>query len=329
MTVATSGAAVSGPRRENRAVPNGPLPQPSERVLEPVAVTDDGDRHPGAREPEQRPGGRGRLPAGIGLRVHGDERAETPDRASRDERVLDDLGPRAHDDELGHGAERAARSHQLAEGRPLGGLDRCQGVECCVPVPSKALHAVDAWPGRRDDEQRPAGAARMCAHETGGDAHRIVEARAPHGACDGQGVDVEDDRDAVARRILELPHHQLAPARGRRPVHRAQRLPLDVLPDAVRLEPARPAHVCPASAFAPGAALGEQRSYLRHAWPDEHGRAWGNLPLDRHDAERVTGEEPPRTEPVPPAWNVVDDQLRPAAALDRDRDLPERADGLP
>jgi hypothetical protein len=59
-------------------------------------------------------------------------------------------------------------------------------------------------------------------------------------ADNGPAICIEQNRDLVVRHVLELLHHQLAPPRGRPPVHLPQRLALLVLADAVQVEPGRP-----------------------------------------------------------------------------------------
>ena len=54
------------------------------------------------------------------------------------------------------------------------------------------------------------------------------------------GSQSRSDDDRLARRVLELLHHQLAPPRRRRPVHAPQRLALLVLAHRVEVEAGRP-----------------------------------------------------------------------------------------
>ena len=111
----------------------------------------------------------------------------------------------------------------------------------------------------------------------------VVEARvaARPGHC--PGIDVEDYGDALARRVLELPHHQLAAPGRRRPVHRPEGLALDVLAHAVGLEAACTPNERPAATVAPRARLGEERLELRH--PRTDGDERERLHLDHRPAE--------------------------------------------
>src|SRR6266576_2973095 len=87
-----------------------------------------------------------------------------------------------------------------------------------------------------------------------GGAHGDLEALAG-GA---ELVTVEQHCNLVARRVLELFHHEAAAPRRRTPVHVSQRLPLDVLPDAVQLVPGRAAQEQPPAVLCVRPAFGEE-----------------------------------------------------------------------
>ena len=94
----------------------------------------------------------------------------------------------------------------------------------------------------------------MRVQDRAGGAHGDLEALARA----APRVAVEQDRDLVARRVLELLHHQPSAPRGRAPVHLAERLALDVLAHAVQLEPGRPPQQQAPPVLRVRAALGEQ-----------------------------------------------------------------------
>ena len=95
------------------------------------------------------------------------------------------------------------------------------------------------------------------------------------------GVRVEDDRDLVARRVLELLHHQLAPPRGRRPVHLPERLAPLVLAHRVQVEARRAPEQQPPAVLGVRAALGEQPVERDEARVDDERAAGGELHLRR------------------------------------------------
>ena len=156
----------------------------------------------------------------------------------------------------------------------------------------------------------------------------VVEARGAARPRDRRGVDVEDDRDALARCILEFPHHQLAAPGGRRPVDGTEGLSLDVFADAVGLEPARTTNERPPAAVAPRARVGEERVELRD--PRTDGDERGRLPLDDRAAEteRVARDQTSLVESVAPARHCVERDVRAAVPGDGRRPRAERAKAL-
>ena len=145
----------------------------------------------------------------------------------------------------------------------------------------------------------------MRAHQPGGDPDGLVQARPACGPGDGLGLDVEEDRDAVARSVLELAHHQLAAPRGRRPVHGPQRLALHVVAHAVRIEPARAPQGGSAASLPPPAGVREEALQLGDPRPHEDGRLSGDLDLEARQAEWIVRHENPRPEAIAAARNTL------------------------
>src|SRR5205807_10549986 len=114
-------------------------------------------------------------------------------------------------------------------------------------------------------------------------------------------VGVEENRDLVARRVLEVLDHQLAATRGGAPVHLAQRLAVLVLAHAVQLEAARAAQEQPAAVVRVRARLGEESVELDEARVDEERAAAGKLHLRPLEPERVLEERARLAERVAPA----------------------------
>ena len=82
-------------------------------------------------------------------------------------------------------------------------------------------------------------------------------------------ISVEENRDLVTWRVLELLDHQLAAARGRRPVHTAQGFALRVFAHAVQLDAAVPAQEQSLSVMRAGAGLAEERPEVHEPRIDE------------------------------------------------------------
>ena len=97
---------------------------------------------------------------------------------------------------------------------------------------------------------------------------------------------VEDHRDLVARGVVEILDHQLAPAGGGRPVHLAQRLALLVLAHAVQVEAGRTPHR-EAPALVRLDPLGEDAFQLDQARVDEERAVGRQRLLDPLQAEGV------------------------------------------
>ena len=119
-------------------------------------------------------------------------------------------------------------------------------------------------------------------------------------------VSVEQHRDLVARRVLELLHHQRAAARGRRPVDAPQRLSLLVVADAVEVEADGPPQQEPPAVLGAGAAVEEEPLELDEARVDDE-----RLPVvERHprfrEPERVGDREADRLEAVASSRHVVE-----------------------
>ena len=228
-----------------------------------------------------------------------DERHAPPGEHPLDEPV-DELGrdPRRHDDEV----ERA-RGRALLDGEERGerrAAGRLQGGEKLERPPPVAVRGVDALRlarGRVHDEDRPAAVPHVRAEDRAGRAHLHVEALA-----DGPArVGVEEDGDLVARRVLEVLHHQLPAAGGRAPVHLPQRLAVHVLAHAVQLEAARPAQEQLPAVDRVRAGLGEQAVELDEARVDEERAAARELHLGLLQPERVLEERARLAERVAPA----------------------------
>ena len=112
--------------------------------------------------------------------------------------------------------------------------------------------------GRVDDEGAPPALLHVRPQDRSRCAHGDLEALTGLAAL----VAVQQHRHLVARRILELFHHQAAASRGRAPVHVAKRLTLDVFPDAVQLVPGRTAQEQTAALLRLRAAFGEKPGEL-------------------------------------------------------------------
>ena len=127
-------------------------------------------------------------------------------------------------------------------------------------------------------------------------AHLDVEAF----AADGARVSVEQDRDLVARGILELLDHQLAAPRGRPPVHLPQRLSLLVLAHRVEVEAGRAAQQQPPPVLRVRAALREEPVERDEPRVDEQGAARGQVDLGAREPERILDRRPRLLDGVPP-----------------------------
>ncbi len=215
----------------------------------------------------------GLKPQQLGLdlrRPRSEARRVDPDDADSlaRERALDELGreragePRRDHDRLHRPRGGPALARQQLDDRPRAvrlrlGEDRQRREPVTVERGDP-----DGRPNRRvDGEHRPPGVRRVRAQDRAGGAHLDVEAVLDHGA----RVRVENDRDLVARRVLELLHHQLAAARRRLPVHLPERLPLLVLAHRVEVEARRATQQQPPAVLGVGAALGEEPVELRRA----------------------------------------------------------------
>ncbi len=142
----------------------------------------------------------------------------------------------------------------------------------------------------------------MCLQDRARCAHGHLEAL-PRSA---PLVAVEEDRDLVARRVLELLHHELAAPRRRAPVHLAQRLAPLVLAHAVQLEACRPAEEEPAAVLCVRTSLGEEPFQRDQARVDDKRL---RLPLDELAArqrERILDREPHGLECVAPARDALE-----------------------
>ncbi len=117
-------------------------------------------------------------------------------------------------------------------------------------------------------------------------------------------VAVEQDRDLVAGRVLELLHHQPAAARGRAPVHLAQRLALRVLAHAVQLVAGRPAEQQPPPVLRMRAALGEEPVERDEPRVDDERLRLALLERRPRETERILDRQPDGLERVPAAWHL-------------------------
>ena len=151
------------------------------------------------------------------------------------------------------------RAPSTSERRPSG-LHRRELLERDAPVTLERRPPASAEPARRGDHERRAAA--VGGRAGGGPSPR----RAPSISNDESGAlpatksgaRVEHHRGLVARRVLQLLHHQLLAARGRAPVHAPQRLAVLVVAHGVQVEAgAARQQVAPDMPFGP-AALREQ-----------------------------------------------------------------------
>src|SRR6266516_3341218 len=94
------------------------------------------------------------------------------------------------------------------------------------------MNTLDGLVGAVDEQDGTTSAPSLCEQKRAGGTNLDVEALADDRAC----LTVEQDGDLIARRVLELLHHQLATLRGRAPVHLAQRLAFLVVADAMQIE---------------------------------------------------------------------------------------------
>ena len=98
---------------------------------------------------------------------------------------------------------------------------------------------------------------------------------------------VEHDGDVLARRVLELFHHEPAAARRRAPVHLAQGVALDVVAHAVQVESGRPLEEESPAAAGARARLGEEPFEVHEARVDDERRALAERQLAALEAERI------------------------------------------
>jgi hypothetical protein len=195
---------------------------------------------------------------------------------------------RGHDRELdGAAGGPGLVGQHVRRGHVAVRLDGREDAERAVPLAVERVHALVGRAGAVDDQRRPAAAARMRLEDGARSAHGELEARVGRLAHDHAAVGVQEDGGLVAGRVLELLHHQLPALGGGRPVDAAQRLALLVLPDAVQVEPGRPAHeqAPPFGRARPG--LREEAVEVDEARVDEDRRAGRKVDGHALEAERV------------------------------------------
>ncbi len=216
--------------------------------------------------------------------------------------------PRGHDRQL----ERAGGRTRLVGEERRGGrvavrLDGGEELERARPV---AVERVDALvgPSRGGDDQRRAPAApRVGAHDRAGGADAELEGRVGRLADHRPRVRVEEDGALVARRVLELLDHQLAPARGRGPVDAPEAVARRVLAHRVELVARRapqdevpPAGVLAALVREELVQLDEPRQHEQRLGADE-------LDLDPLEPERVLEHDAGRLDRVAAPRDVLED----------------------
>ena len=170
------------------------------------------------------------------------------------------------------GDRAAARQRRAAASRPRGSASRsrrrarrhvrrrpsaaargtaARSQPALARTAARALRTEPNSPSRDDagvtrsacagrDEPGPASSSDVSSEDRPRCPHRGVEARLRRRPRIARGIAVEDDHERLARRVLELLHHEPAAAGGRRPVHAPQRLALLVLPHRVEVEAGRP-----------------------------------------------------------------------------------------
>src|SRR5215204_5678033 len=213
----------------------------AERRLQIVAAAEHGDGDSGALEAENRGIGAhgGPAAAGEAACVHERDGDLLPGSSASYER-LDERRSKGRGDDCE--VSRVSRCTGLA------GEDRLDRPAAVLLGDGEDLErprpvSLVVTDGHRFDagvschlETRVTPAPRVRPHERPGGAHLGVEARGARRAGAVAGLCVEHDDDLVSRRVLELLDHQLVSARGRGPVHAAERLAALVLAHAVQLE---------------------------------------------------------------------------------------------
>jgi hypothetical protein len=212
------------------------------------------------------------------------------------------------------------------------GLDRGQDLQRPVPVPVERVDALVKGPRAVDEERRPPSAARVGAQDRPRGAHGELEARVGSLADDRSRVGVEEHRGLVARRVLQLFHHQPAALRGGRPVDAPERLALLVLAHAVEVEARRAAQQEPAALRRARPCIGEEPVHVDQTGVDEdRGGSW-ELDRDALEAERVLDHDLGFLDRVAPARDApkhVAPAQAPVTAHERRLPLPEAGDALP
>src|SRR5579864_2524640 len=295
---------------------NARLP-PSERGREVAAGAHDCDGDADRLQPEQ-----------LGLRpsrqVHEDERGAAPrERALHEPVDQRDIEARRDDDELERARRDAAvRLQERERRRARVRLRSRERLTRSPPLPFGG-HRLRLARSGIDDQRAPATTAEMRLQDRACGAHSDLEALTRTGA----GIAVEQDRDLVARRILELLHHQAAPARGRAPVHHAERLALRVLADAVQLVPGRAPQQQPPPVLRVRAALREEALQLDEPRIDDERLRLALLERRTREPERVLDREAYRVERVAASRNgaqvVAAGESVPADAAQLDAQLGE------
>ena len=229
-------------RLSNARLPSG------ERNGEIVARPHDCDRNPNRGQAQEL-----RLGAGTRLDVH--KRRASPRERALDEAVDEgNVESRRDDDKL----ERASRDTSIGLQERKRGCARVrlgsrEHLERTPPF-SLRCNRLGFASSRIDNEAATPSSLQVGLQNRTCCAYGDLEALA--------GTDlrvaVEQDGDLVARRILELSHHQPPAPRRRAPVHLPERFALGVLANAVQLVAGRSPEQQTASVLCMRAALREQ-----------------------------------------------------------------------
>src|SRR5262245_34369136 len=194
------------------------------------------DRDPRSREPE-RTGRRTRGPPGVARGVHPYDGHEPATREPEYDLDRPRIEVRGDDDELTRmrrGRLRPTKPAPDAVRRVR--LGSREHAERRREVAVERRHGLRSRLQARCGEDRAPAAGHVGAQDRACRTYGRIEARLRRLPRDSRGVAVEDDRDGVAGRVLELFHHELPPPRRRRPVNAAQGLALGVLAHGVEVE---------------------------------------------------------------------------------------------
>ena len=212
-----------------------------------------------------------------------DERG-IPPRARALDQAFDErrVEARRHDDEVER--ERggvALAGEETRSRRDAVGLGSREQLERAPPVALR-LHPLHLDCGSAEDERRARGRGARAPKQGAGRTHLRRRTSAQRSRARRRARP-----RLLARRVLELLHHQPAAARGRAPVHLAQRLALDVLAHAVQVEARRPLQEQAPAAAGARARIGEEPLELDEARVDDEGGALAERQLAALESERI------------------------------------------